>query len=147
MANFRVIVGPDKGQVFCFSDRLSFGRSKSMRFDHTSYAYLSDPRISREHLVVYRDGEDYYAIDKYSSNGSYIEGQRLKPNQTTLLHDQAQVRLGSTILTFDTESIGSFSSTDNLQPSLVESSSKQISPSMIINAQEWLDVRSKLLPR
>jgi len=139
MANFRVIVGPDKGQVFCFSDRLSFGRSKSMRFDHTSYAYLSDPRISREHLVVYRDGEDYYAIDKYSSNGSYIEGQRLKPNQTTLLHDQAQVRLGSTILTFDTESIGSFSSTDNLQPSLVESSSKQISPSMIINAQEWLD--------
>ncbi len=140
MVKFRVIVGPDKGQVFRFSDRLTFGRSKSTRIDHTSYAYLSDPRISREHLVVYREGKDYFAIDKYSSNGSYIEGQRLKPNQAILLHDQSQVRLGTTILIFDTEiTEASLTGGNALSPSLEESTSKQISPSMIINAQEWLD--------
>ena len=140
MASFRVIAGPDKGQVFHFSDRLSFGRSKSMRIDHTSYAYLSDPRISREHLVINRDGERYYAIDKYSSNGSYIDGQRLRSNHSTPLQDQAQVRLGITILIFyadaEDSAVAKAASTASLDQEL---SSKQFSPSMVINAQEWLE--------
>lgn len=140
MASFHVIVGPDKGQVFHFSDRLSFGRSKSTRIDHTSYAYLSDPRISREHLVIFRDGNRYYAIDKYSSNGSYIEGQRLKPNRPTRLREQSQIRLGSTVLKFSAKGDESVTSADSASlTSLEESGSKQVSPSVIINAQEWLE--------
>lgn len=140
MASLRVVVGPDEGQVYYFTDRLSFGRSKSTRIDHTSYACLSDPRISREHLLIFREGERYFAIDKYSSNGSYIEGQRLKPNRPARLRDQAQIKLGTTILIFNagTEDIASTSGSASLT-SLEESASKQLNPSVIINAQEWLE--------
>lgn len=141
MPSFRVIVGPDQGQVFRFSDRLCFGRSKSSRADNTACVCLTDPRISREHLLVYEENSDYFAVDKYSSNGSYIEGQRLKSNQATPLPDQAQVRLGDTILIFSSRKEELAESAQELQsPPVAEKSSGGIvNPSMVINAQEWLD--------
>jgi HD-GYP domain-containing protein (c-di-GMP phosphodiesterase class II) len=140
MAGFRVIAGPDMGQVFYFSHRLTFGRSNSSRLDGTSYVCLSDPRVSREHLVVFRDGDLYFAIDKYSSNGSYIEGKRIQPNHATPLQDQAQVKLGTTILIFNTEAEEvSHSNKSSTTPPVADIVDKDISPSMVIDAQEWLD--------
>lgn len=140
MASFHVIAGPDTGQSFHFGDRLTFGRCKSTRIDDTSFALLSDPRISREHLVIFREGDHYFAIDKYSSNGSYIEGQRIKPNYSTPLPDQAKIQLGSTILSFNAESEDNGLLTDGSAGSLqTVNSSTELSPSMIINAREWIE--------
>jgi HD-GYP domain-containing protein (c-di-GMP phosphodiesterase class II)/pSer/pThr/pTyr-binding forkhead associated (FHA) protein len=140
MAGFRVIAGPDMGQVFYFSDRLTFGRSNSTRIDGTSYALLSDPRISREHLVIVREGDGYCAIDRYSSNGSYINGQRIQPNHSTPLHDRAQIKLGSTTLMFNAEDEeDSHSNTGSATPPEIVAVGTDISPSLIIDAQQWLD--------
>ena len=140
MADFRVIAGPDTGQVFHFSDRLTFGRSNSARTDDTAFALLTDPRISREHLVIFREGDSYFAIDKYSSNGSYLEGQRIQPNHSTPLQDQAQIKLGITILIFNASPAEALPATNSsTTPLAAVTGGSDISPSMIINAQEWLD--------
>lgn len=139
MAGFRVITGPDTGQVFYFKERLTFGRSNSTRTDDTSFALLSDPLISREHLTVFRDGDQYFAMDKYSSNGSYIEGRRIQPNQAIRLHNQAEVRLGSTILLFSCETQTSAHTSTSSEKQEQGRSERELSPSMIIDAKEWLE--------
>jgi HD-GYP domain-containing protein (c-di-GMP phosphodiesterase class II) len=140
MAGFRVIAGPDMGQVFYFKGRLTFGRSNSTRIDSTSYALLSDPRVSREHLTVFLEGKDYFAMDKYSSNGSYIEGRRIPPNQAIPLHDQAEVKLGTTILLFDSETqTRSSISQGGMTAKEDEASVRNMSPSLIIDAKDWLE--------
>jgi HD-GYP domain-containing protein (c-di-GMP phosphodiesterase class II) len=139
MAGFRVITGPDKGQEFHFSDRLTFGRSKSTRIDDTAFACLTDPRISREHLLILREGDRYFAIDKYSSNGSFLDGQRLQPNQPTPLQDHSQVKLGITTILFNTEGETAVPiCTGATAPALKSNTDQDVSPSMVINAQEWL---------
>jgi len=102
---------------------------------------MSDPQVSREHLLIYEEDGNYFAVDKYSSNGSYVEGQRLKPNQATPLHDQAQIRLGSTVLIFSSQhETATDSISDIISPAKSGKSSEGlINPSMVINAQEWLD--------
>ncbi|MBI1424566.1 MAG: GAF domain-containing protein [Gammaproteobacteria bacterium] len=138
MAVFRIIEGPDAGQEFHISDRLTFGRGKRNREDDTDFATLSDLQISREHLVVVRDGDKYFALDKYSSNGSYVDGKRLSPNQPSPLRDQSQVTLGTTVIQFHTNSSAAIA-TNHASPSLVSVTSGNYSPSMVINAEEWLD--------
>ena len=100
MVGFRVVAGPDTGQIFHLTERLTFGRSNSILTDGTAYAFLSDSRVSREHLLIYREHDVYYAIDKYSSNGTYINGHRLRPNHPTPLQDQTEIQLGITVLKF-----------------------------------------------
>lgn len=138
MASIRVIAGPDAGEVFRFRERLTFGRSNSLRVDDTSFALLTDPRISREHLLIYREKDRFYALDKFSSNGSYLEGCQLKPNHATALPQQAQINMGSTVLLFDA---GERQDADSIPAAPVAGTPEnhQYSPSMIIDAQQWLD--------
>jgi len=135
MARVRVIAGPDAGAEFDFSDRLIFGRSNSTRVNNTCFANLSDSRVSREHLVIFRKGVRYYAQDKFSSNGTYVEGRRIEANLATLLTNLGQLQIGSTILLF---------SDDNRQAGIPEKNpaterAQVVNPSLIIDAKGWLE--------
>jgi uncharacterized ubiquitin-like protein YukD len=58
------------------------------------------PSVSRRHAqVIHRQGE-YFLTDLRSTNGTYLNGQRLEPDDRARLHHGDQVRFGDVSLTF-----------------------------------------------
>jgi len=58
---------------------------------------IDDPGISRNHAELRRSGGDVTIVDLGSTNGIVVDGRRVDELR---LRDGAQVRLGSTVLTF-----------------------------------------------
>lgn len=58
---------------------------------------IDDPGISRNHAELRRSGGDVTVVDLGSTNGVVVNGQRVEELR---LRDGAQVRLGSTTMTF-----------------------------------------------
>lgn len=58
---------------------------------------LNDREISKEHALIERRGASYWIRDLNSSNGTYVNQNRVRESR---LHDGDEVQLGGTILTF-----------------------------------------------
>lgn len=69
--------------------RIGRGTESDLRID--------DPGISRHHAELRRSGGDVTIVDLGSTNGVVVDGRRVDEQR---LRDGAQVRLGSTTLTF-----------------------------------------------
>lgn len=70
---------------------------------------LSDPFASRFHVELRREGEDYYASDIGSANGTLLNGQLLR--EKTRLQPNDELRIGETTMTFSREAVSSMSQT------------------------------------
>lgn len=53
-------------------DYFVLGRSKQ-----TADFRLADPNVSREHAVIERAGGTWYLVDRGSTNGVYLNGERV----------------------------------------------------------------------
>jgi hypothetical protein len=73
-------------------DRLVIGRSA------TAHLNLSDPRVSRVHLLLAQNGAGLTLTDLRSANGTQLEGSPLPPNQPTHWQPGQVVALGGTLL-------------------------------------------------
>lgn len=62
---------------------------------------LEDPRVSRRHAVVRCLSGVYQIQDQGSGNGTYLNEQRLQPNVDIPLKDGDVVRLGTSLLLFE----------------------------------------------
>jgi hypothetical protein len=90
----------DSGQILPLADRAEFtlGRVSEAQpimpdIDLTPYqAYASG--VSRLHAVIRREREQIYVMDLGSSNGTYLNGTRLKPNAAHELHHGDLISLG-----------------------------------------------------
>lgn len=138
MARLRVIAGPDLGEVISFGERLTLGRRHKTPRDGDAYAVLSDPGVSREHLQIYREADRFYVLDRYSSNGSYVEGRRLKTNQASRLPDKAEIKIGDTVLLFDSEQARSKPAEAPVRRQ-AQAVNGDVNPSMVIDAQAFLE--------
>jgi hypothetical protein len=59
-----------------------------------------DKGVSRKHALIIRKDEGSLSIvDKGSPNGTYLNGQKLIPNQPRVLRDGDELRLGHLVLT------------------------------------------------
>lgn len=56
---------------------------------------LSEPNISRAHAVFHYDNGSWYLKDLGSTNGTWINGNRLEPNKTVHLHEGARIDFGN----------------------------------------------------
>ncbi|MEJ2449747.1 MAG: HD domain-containing phosphohydrolase [Gammaproteobacteria bacterium] len=140
MAKLRVIAGPDIGEVFAFHERLILGRNHAVRSEDAVHACLTDLGVSREHLHIYRDGKRFYALDKFSSNGSFVDGRRIKPNRATVIPEMAEIKVGDTVLLFESELASSSGvKISDQQAAPARGDTAAASPSLIIDAQAWLD--------
>ncbi|WP_312919093.1 FHA domain-containing protein, partial [Kocuria sp.] len=74
------------------ADRVSVGRSAQA--DVT----VEDMGVSREHLEIRRQGDHFLAVDLGSTNGSYVDGQRIQGRAQ--LVDGSVITVGRTRLTF-----------------------------------------------
>ncbi|HXD28666.1 MAG TPA: DUF3662 and FHA domain-containing protein [Arthrobacter sp.] len=59
---------------------------------------LDDPGISRRHVEIIRDGSRTWAVDLGSTNGSYVNGQRIQDREE--LFDGSIVAMGRTRITY-----------------------------------------------
>ena len=61
--------------------------------------------VSRQHAVVRRQNDTVVIIDMNSANSTFLNGQRLVPDQPRILRDGDEVRLGQLVLrvTFEDE--------------------------------------------
>lgn len=74
-----VIKGPTLGRVYRLGEKLSLGR------DFSNDIQLNDGQVSRKHAVIQQAQDAYVIIDQGSTNGTYVNGQRID-NPTLLAH-------------------------------------------------------------
>lgn len=92
MASLFVIQGRDQGQRFELDeDTTALGRDKS------NPVQLHDSEISRRHAEIQRRGPGYVVTDLQSSNGTYVNGQRVEEHA---LASGDRLLLGRTLLLF-----------------------------------------------
>ena len=90
----------DSGQILPLADRTEFtlGRISDAQpimpdIDLTPYqAYANG--VSRLHAVIRREHEQVFVMDLGSSNGTFVNGKRLKPNTKQLLTHGNMLSLG-----------------------------------------------------
>jgi allophanate hydrolase subunit 2 len=90
----------ESGQILPLGDRTEFtlGRVSEAQpimpdIDLTPYqAYASG--VSRLHAVLKREGKRVLVMDLGSSNGSYLNGKRLKPNTEQVINHGDMLALG-----------------------------------------------------
>jgi hypothetical protein len=83
--------------------RRSTGEGEAPDVDLTAWGGQSGG-VSRRHARLRRVGEHLYLEDLHSLNGTFINDQRLTPNQQRQLREGDTVRLGLLQLTFRIES-------------------------------------------
>lgn len=59
---------------------------------------VSEDQISRKHLIITKEQENYFVIDQGSTNGSYLNEERLIPGRRVEFTSYFPVRLGSSVL-------------------------------------------------
>lgn len=59
---------------------------------------ISSTNISRKHLIIITDGDSFYVVDQGSTNGTYINEQRLVPGRRVEFTSFFPVRLGDDVL-------------------------------------------------
>jgi len=71
----------------------------TMGRDRNCAIYLGDRRLSRRHAAIrYFEGQGFYLIDFKSTNGSYVNGERI--HEPIKLKDGDQILLGSMTFSF-----------------------------------------------
>ncbi|MCI0652536.1 MAG: FAD-binding oxidoreductase [Planctomycetes bacterium] len=61
---------------------------------------LEDNRLSRSHAEIYREGDSFFVKDRRSTNGTYLNGQKIDPDKGIKLGDSDFVTLGAFELRF-----------------------------------------------
>jgi DNA-binding NtrC family response regulator len=89
----RVVSGPNEGAV-----ATAVGRELSVGTAPGNHLVLTDPLVSRHHLVVQWGNRGYWARDVGSTNGTKIGDHII---QAAALHDGSQLVIGNTRLVFE----------------------------------------------
>ncbi len=98
----RLVIPLEEGDVsehvIAVEDRIVIGRVDH-RTDFLPDLNLSryaawEKGVSRLHAAIHRDGGQLYLVDLASTNGTYLNGERLSPREPHVLADGDSVRLG-----------------------------------------------------
>ncbi len=67
--------------------KVSFGRGSEADYR------LGDDGLSRLHATIFREGDNVWILDENSTNGSFVNGERVKPNGT-VLYNGDKIKIG-----------------------------------------------------
>ncbi len=97
MAHLVVRSSPESGQPFDLNrDETAIGRHPDCRIVLTNA-----PTVSRFHARILRDGEDYYLQDLDSRNGTYLNDERITPQEKFPLKNGDTFSVGDVEFTFN----------------------------------------------
>lgn len=71
--------------------------TQDVNLDLTPYGAL-ERGVSRKHAALHHEGDTLTLVDLDSVNGTYLNGQRLLPNQPRVVRDGDEIRFGKLIL-------------------------------------------------
>ena len=110
---FTMKVGPTPGKIIqLMKPELSIGR------EIANDIVISDADVSRRHARLTRKGDTYLLEDLASTNGTYVNGQRLTAPQ--ILQPADQIRLGEAVmLVYDTLAVEGQPNGMESQPELI----------------------------
>ena len=87
--------GAEKVRTFDLDEKTVFiGRSKC------SDIQVKDFTVSRKHLKILREGKIFLIEDLNSTNGTYVNGDRIEPGQAVPVDENDTVTIGKTFLHF-----------------------------------------------
>jgi len=90
--------GPESGRSFDLdADETTIGRHPDCRIVLAGFA-----RISRYHAEILRNGKRYHIKDLHSRNGTYLNGERIKPHKSHALNDGDRICLSDQACVFKT---------------------------------------------
>jgi pSer/pThr/pTyr-binding forkhead associated (FHA) protein len=78
---------PTGQQVVRLDQEISIGRT------NLAQLVVNDPSLSRLHATIFREGGDIWILDEKSSNGTFVNGERVSPEKK--LKDGDEILLGS----------------------------------------------------
>lgn len=81
------IDSPDGIRTVEVSDEISIGRTE------LADLVIGDPGLSRVNTTIFRDGEEVLVVDEGSSNGTFLNGERIS-GEPKLLFDRDELKLG-----------------------------------------------------
>ena len=64
------------------------------------YLLSDNPAVSRMHAIIHNVDNTYYICDNYSTNATYLNGERLEPGKNYLLMNGVKVRLANDEFTY-----------------------------------------------
>jgi predicted component of type VI protein secretion system len=91
MASGFVLQTPD-GAAYTITGKMRLGRGDDCQI------LLADDRVSRHHATAWVEAGRLQFRDESASNGTFVNGRRLRPGQTVALNPGDQVQLGTTFL-------------------------------------------------
>ena len=98
MVKLYVIDGPNKGQSWQLGkDILFLGRGS------TNDIRLKDPSVSSRHLRIQRKNTSLFIEDLHSTNGTFLNGQRISPGQLVEVQEGDLITVGGTLISLDAE--------------------------------------------
>jgi serine phosphatase RsbU (regulator of sigma subunit) len=111
MATLITMRGPDPGRQFSLKNgRTTLGRQADCAVS------LASKQVSRQHAeIVFRDGQ-HFLEDLGSSNGTYLNGQRLSPRTPMPLTERDMIQIGPYVFGLKP---GSGSTTAQIDPPLI----------------------------
>src|SRR5438132_7294225 len=62
---------------------------------------LNDPKVSAHHAIIHLEGQGYIITDIGSTNGTFVNYQRIDRNAPRLLTKGDVIRVGQTKLTYE----------------------------------------------
>lgn len=83
--------GKNSGRVeFISQMQTTLGRSRKNDIS------VADTKISKEHLTIIYEQGNISIIDHHTTNGTYIEGRKVQPEEKTVVPDTEKVYIGNT---------------------------------------------------
>lgn len=84
-----------------YNEKISITSSQfSIGKDISCDYILNYPTISRKHLMIIKEGDDWYITNFLSSNGTYLNNKLIKPNSKTLLCEGDIIKIANVEFTF-----------------------------------------------
>jgi hypothetical protein len=82
--------------------RIREGKNRIGKSPESEITISTDSTVSADHaIILYRDGV-WYLEDEMSANGTFVNGEALKPRNPTEIKDGDDIRVGSTTFKFKT---------------------------------------------
>lgn len=76
------------------TSRFSIGRDKCSNY------VLDNNKISRQHLMIFKENNNWYINDFGTMNGTYVNGKKISPNVKVQLHENDTIQIADLLYRF-----------------------------------------------